>query len=94
TATASATPSGQAIVTGTGGLGVNCRSGAGMSFGVIAVFAEGATVPVRGATQAGWVPVRCGGRDGWVSADYLRLIVAQGGSPAEWAVLDRNRPRW
>jgi len=81
---------GQGVVSGTGGLGVNCRSGIGVSNPVIAVLAEGATVPVRGPAQAGWVPVRCGGRDGWISASYLRLTAAA----LPDAIADRWRWHW
>jgi D-alanyl-D-alanine carboxypeptidase len=69
-------PAGQAIVQGTDDAGVNCRTGAGTGFSVIAVVSEGTRVTVRGSAQAGWVPVRCGGRDGWISGQYLRLLTA------------------
>jgi mannosyl-glycoprotein endo-beta-N-acetylglucosaminidase len=47
---------------------------------VIAVLAAGATVTVRGATERGWVPVRCGDRDGWVSAEYLSVSTPSPGA--------------
>jgi peptidoglycan/xylan/chitin deacetylase (PgdA/CDA1 family)/uncharacterized protein YjhX (UPF0386 family) len=60
-------------VSNTGGEGLNCRSGPSTGYGVITVLPAGATVTVRGAAQAGWYPVVCGGRDGWVSAQYLTV---------------------
>lgn len=71
TVTAPATAS--ARVTTTGGLGLNCRDTASTTGGVIAVVAEGTRVELRGAVSGGWAPVRCGGRDGWMSATYLTI---------------------
>ena len=78
--TATSTPPGTpspttatARVTGTGGVGLRCRTGPSTGAAVIMTLAEGSTVNVLGATSAGWVPVRCGSRDGWASATYLRI---------------------
>ncbi len=72
TPTASTTPSGViGVVQNTGGANLNCRSTPNGT--IIAKLPAGTTVPVRGATQSGWVPVTCGGQAGWVSADYLRI---------------------
>jgi len=81
--TATANP-GQARVTGTGGIGVNCRSGAGSSFGVITVLPEGAIVTLNGTAINGWQPVICGGRSGYVAAQYL-TITTQPSTPAPTA---------
>lgn len=59
---------GNVIVTGSGG-GVNCRSGAGLNYGVIAVVADGATVPTRSGSMNGWQAVTCGGKSGFILAD-------------------------
>jgi cell wall-associated NlpC family hydrolase len=61
---------GSVTVVGTGS-GLNCRSGAGTSFGVITVLRDGTTVSIRGASSNGWVPVVCGGQNGYVSIDYV-----------------------
>ncbi|MGC4107646.1 MAG: SH3 domain-containing protein [Thermomicrobiales bacterium] len=78
TVTATATmPSGQsAIVTGTGGTSLRCRSGASTTSSIITDLPEGTRVPVRGATVNGWVPIRCANQDGWASAQYLTLTAA------------------
>ncbi|MBA3377615.1 MAG: SH3 domain-containing protein, partial [Chloroflexia bacterium] len=58
-------------VVNTGGSSLNCRTQPGGS--IITRLAAGSTVPVTGAVQNGWYPVTCGGRAGWVSADYLQV---------------------
>lgn len=80
TATTTATPratttttAGSGTVVNTGGAGVRCRAAAGTSAGIITTLAEGSKVTTRGAASNGWVPVTCGGRNGWVSASYLKL---------------------
>ena len=73
------TPGGQtttATVTGTGGLSLRCRTGAGTGYAIITDLPEGTRVPVRGVTVNGWVPVRCANQDGWASADYLTISSA------------------
>jgi uncharacterized protein YraI len=60
-------------VVNTGGDNLRCRTGPGTGSAVIALLPPGAVVPVRGAISNGWVPVTCGGQNGWVSRDYLRL---------------------
>jgi len=53
----------------TGGASLNCRSTPGGT--IVSRIAAGTSVQVRGALQAGWYPVICGGQNGWVSATYL-----------------------
>jgi N-acetylmuramoyl-L-alanine amidase len=60
-----------ANVDATGGAGLNCRSGPGTSYSVIGYFPAGSGVNVRGAAQGDWVPVVCGGSNGWVFGSYL-----------------------
>ncbi|MGB3328493.1 MAG: SH3 domain-containing protein [Thermomicrobiales bacterium] len=76
------TPNAQvAIVTGTGGTSLRCRTGPGTSYAIITDMPEGTRVTVRGATSAGWIPIRCVNRDGWASADYLTLSSTPAPSP-------------
>jgi cell wall-associated NlpC family hydrolase len=60
--------------------GLNCRSTGSMSGTVITVLAHGSTVSLRGAASNGWQPVVCGGRNGFVSAQYLTTGSTSGGS--------------
>ena len=78
----SAAANGTATVSGTGGQGLNCRSGAGLDNGVIAVLSPGATVTTRGAASNGWVPVVCGGQNGYVSSTYLSGNTGTNDAPA------------
>jgi uncharacterized protein YraI len=65
-------------VTATGGAGLNCRSGPGTNHSVIGYFPAGSGINVRGAAQGDWVPVVCGGQNGWVHGDYLTPATAPG----------------
>lgn len=67
---------GSAVVTGTNGDGVRCRSGASLDSSTILVLGEGTNVSLRGLISGEWQPVVCGGTNGWVYALYL----ANGGS--------------
>jgi cell wall-associated NlpC family hydrolase len=60
-----------ANVTATGGAGLNCRSGPGTNYSVIGYFPSGSGINVRGAAQGDWVPVVCGGQNGWVHGDFI-----------------------
>lgn len=68
-----------ARVVNTGGGGLRCRTAPSTSGAIITVLAEGTSVPVRGVTQGGWVPVTCSDQAGWASGDYL---VISGGTTA------------
>lgn len=68
---------GLGTVTGTNGVGVRCRARATLKSSVIAVLPEGSTVELRGIARGKWQPVFCGGRPGFVLADY---VVAQVGT--------------
>lgn len=67
------------VVVGTGGMMLNCRAGAGTSFGVVATVAQGTVLTSRGASTNGWAPVVCGGKNGFVSIAYVE---ASGQTPA------------
>jgi uncharacterized protein YraI len=82
--------SGWAMVSGTGGGGVNCRTGAGTNYPVITILPEGARVETRGNVVNGWAPVRCLGQDAWVSASYLILNVGGGGGGSGAVWIDVN----
>jgi cell wall-associated NlpC family hydrolase/uncharacterized protein YoxC len=69
-----------AIVSGTSGGGLNCRSTASINGSVIGWFPEGSAINARGSALWGWVPVVCGGQDGWVFADFLRASGATVGN--------------
>jgi uncharacterized protein YgiM (DUF1202 family) len=65
---------GTGVVSNTGGGRLNCRSGPGTGYSIVAQLAPGASVVIRGATSGGWIPVTCSGHAGWVSADYIRIV--------------------
>lgn len=67
------TPTQTGTVVGTNGESLRCRTGPGTSYAIITSLVPGTTVPVRGATTNGWVPVVCAGRNGFVSAQYLSI---------------------
>jgi len=67
------TVTGQATVSGTNGDGVRCRSKANTSGSIITVLGEGTVVDLRGAPSGGWQPVRCAGKSGYVSAEFVSL---------------------
>jgi len=69
---------GTARVANTGGDGLRCRTSAPNGL-VITVVSEGATVGTRGASSDGWTPVVCGGRNGFMSSQFLST---GGGTPA------------
>jgi uncharacterized protein YgiM (DUF1202 family) len=68
-------------VSGTGG-GLNCRTGAGTTFPVITTIADGTAVSVRGQSSNGWIPVTCGGQQGFVSSAYISVSPITGGTGA------------
>lgn len=77
TATATTTPAPGtatfATVSNTGGQNLRCRTAPDTSASIITLLPSGMRVEVRGAAVNGWLPVRCGGQDGWVSAGYVVL---------------------
>ena len=58
-------------VSGTGGAGVNVRSGAGTGYGRIGGLAEGASVTIVGQSN-GWYKIKYGSGTGWVSSQFVR----------------------
>lgn len=71
---------GEAVVDGTNGDGVNCRTRGSSSSSVIVVLPEGADVTLRGGASGGWQPVFCGGSMGFVSSQYLSTGGGGGGN--------------
>jgi peptidoglycan/xylan/chitin deacetylase (PgdA/CDA1 family)/uncharacterized protein YraI len=60
-------------VSGTGGAALRCRTGPGTSYAIITSLAPGTQVAIRGPASGGWTPVVCGGRNGFVSSQYLTI---------------------
>ena len=58
-------------ISGTGGAGVNVRSGAGTRYGRIGGLAEGASVTIVGQS-GGWCQIKYGSGTGWVCGDYVK----------------------
>ncbi|MDP9356248.1 MAG: C40 family peptidase [Chloroflexota bacterium] len=73
--------SGSAVVSGTNGTGVRCRTAASYDASVITVLAEGTQVSLRGALQGEWQPVVCAGSNGFVYASYLSTGGGSGTTP-------------
>jgi uncharacterized protein YgiM (DUF1202 family) len=86
------TVTGAATIFNTGGDPINCRSGAGSDYSVIATLSEGDQVDLTGEPLGAWQPVNCGGQGGYVHTDYIETapsanssttatIVNTGGDP-------------
>ncbi len=58
-------------ISGTGGAGVNVRSGAGTRYGRIGGLAEGASVTIVGQSN-GWYQIKYGSGTGWVSSQFVK----------------------
>ena len=58
-------------ISGTGGAGVNVRSGAGTRYGRIGGLAEGASVTIVGQS-GGWYQIKYGSGTGWVSSQFVK----------------------
>ncbi len=61
---------GTVTVANTGGMGLNCRSGAGTSYPVITVLSLGQTVSTRSGSVSGWTAVVCGGKNGFIASEF------------------------
>lgn len=59
-----------------------CRSQPSLAGNVITRFQPGVRVEITGPASNGWYPVRCGGQNGWVSAQYVALDGTPTPSPA------------
>lgn len=64
------TTTGTVTVANTGGMGLNCRSGASTSYPVITVLSLGQTVSTRSGSASGWTAVVCGGQNGFVATEF------------------------
>ena len=58
-------------ISGTGGSGVNVRSGAGTGYGRIGGLGEGASVTIVGQSN-GWYQIKYGSGTGWVSSQFVK----------------------
>ena len=65
-------------ISGTGGAGVNVRSGAGTRYGRIGGLAEGASVTIVGQSN-GWYKIKYGSGTGWVSSQFIKKGSGGGG---------------
>jgi cell wall-associated NlpC family hydrolase len=75
-------PTATATVSGTNGDGVRCRNAANYTSATITVLAEGTAVAVRGDAQGDFLPVTCGGQNGFAAKAYLSLSgAANAGTP-------------
>ena len=81
TAPSTSTSTGSVTVANTGGQGLNCRSGAGTSFGVITTLALGQSVKTRSGSVSGWTAVICGGTNGFVSSQFVSGAAASAPAP-------------
>ncbi len=70
---------GEAMISGTNGDGVRCRTAGSFDASIITVLPEGSWVSLRGDAQGVWQPVVCGGKNGFVHTDY----VSYDGTPIE-----------
>ena len=68
--------SGTATVVNTDGDGLRCRTSPNGP--VIMVASEGTKLPIRGAAENGWLPVVCGGQNGYAHTDYLSVSGGSG----------------
>ncbi|MGD9714345.1 MAG: SH3 domain-containing protein [Thermomicrobiales bacterium] len=67
-------------VQGTDGDWLRCRSDASYNAAVVTTLSPGSSATIRGATQNGWVPIFCGGQNGFVHSDYFGVGTAPGGT--------------
>lgn len=65
------TVNGSAVVSGTNGDGLRCRTGAGTSHSTITVVPEDTIVFLRGGAEGSWQPVVCGGQNGYMHNGFL-----------------------
>ena len=65
------TVTGSAAIFNTNGDPINCRSGAGVEYGIVAEFREGDALALTGEAIGAWQPVNCGGQAGFVHSDYV-----------------------
>jgi hypothetical protein len=68
-------------VRNTNGSNLRCRAEPNVSSMTLTLLPAGSRVDVRGATTNGWVPVRCSGQDGWVSATFLSVTIPPTATP-------------
>ena len=70
---------GNAVVNGTNGDGVRCRSGASYSASIITVLSEGSSVSLRDVVKGDFQSVVCAGENGYVASIYVSTDGSSGG---------------
>lgn len=73
-------------VQGTEGAWLRCRSTGSYAAAVITTLAPGTSATIRGSAQGGWIPVICGGQNGWVHGDYFGAGGSSGTSSGGFAI--------
>ncbi len=68
----SSATTGDGVVYNTNGQGVRCRQSATFDGRIIGVMVEGDAVQFRAAQRGVWQPVVCGGKNGYIHADYVK----------------------
>ncbi|MGI8643715.1 MAG: hypothetical protein ACR2LS_06315, partial [Thermomicrobiales bacterium] len=69
---AAAAATGSAVIAGTNGDGVRCRTEPSYAGSVITVVPEGTTISLNGAATGEWQPTSCNGSAGFVHTDFVR----------------------
>jgi uncharacterized protein YgiM (DUF1202 family) len=71
---------GSAVIVNTNGDGIRCRAAPTTDADILYRFVEGDSVDLLGDPAEGWQPVRCGGKTGYVAAEFIGTGDEAGGS--------------
>ena len=74
-----------ATIVDTGGAGLRLRTGPGVSYAILLVMPEGATVEVIAGPNVGWFEVTYQGSTGWANGDYLETAPIGANNLLPWA---------
>jgi uncharacterized protein YgiM (DUF1202 family) len=77
---------GSATIVNTNGDRIRCRASRSTRSAILGYFSEGDSVSLTGDPSGTWQPVRCAGRNGWVSVDFISGLAADEPTPTETAV--------